>query len=290
MARLEVFRTALLALVATLPMTAKAALLGTPITSTTVGKAYYFKPTLTNANTKTVKFYINGKPGWLTYNYGNGTLSGTPTTAGTWSGIKLMSWDGTHGAALGPFTITVKAASSSAVKISGTPASTAEAGSYYSFSPTVSAPAGSKLTFSITNKPSWASFNTSNGALSGTPGSSSIATYSNIAIKVTDSKTNATTPVFNIAVTKQSTGSALLSWMKPAKNTDGSALVNLAGYRIHYGNSLSNLTKQVSIGGPNTTSASIEGLATGTWYFAVVAFTSAGIESAMSAAASKTIK
>lgn len=286
------FRLVLLGFVAGLPMTAGAALLGTPVTSTTVGKPYYFKPTLTNANPKTVKYYIQGKPRWLSYNSATGALSGTPTATGTWSGIKLMSWDGVHGAALGPFSITVKAASNPTVKISGTPASSVEAGTYFSFRPTVSAPSGARLTFSITNKPSWASFNTGNGTLSGTPSTSNVTRYSNIAIKVTDSKTSATTPAFAITVTRSSAGSgnALLSWIRPSKNTDGTPLTNLAGYRIHYGTSRSSLGKQLTVGGSGTTSASIEGLAAGTWYFAVVAYTTAGIESAMSATASKIIR
>lgn len=286
------FGIVLIGLVAGLPMTAGAALLGTPVTSTTVGTPYYFKPTLTNTNPKTVKYYIQGKPKWLSYNYASGALSGTPASTGTWSGIKLMSWDGVHGSALGPFSITVKAASGSSVKISGRPATSIEAGTYFSFRPTVSAPTGAKLAFSVTNKPSWASFNTANGTLSGTPSASNVAVYPNIAIKVTDSASSATTPAFALTVTKTSvgSGSALLSWIKPSKNTDGTPLLNLAGYRIHYGTSLSSLGKQLTVGSSGTTSASIEGLAAGTWYFAVVAYTTAGIESAMSSTASKIIR
>ena len=39
----------------------------------------------------------------------------------------------------------------------------------YSFTPTASDPNGDALTFSITNTPPWATFNTSSGRLSGTP-------------------------------------------------------------------------------------------------------------------------
>lgn len=294
MVRTPVFRTVLLGIVAALPMAANAALLGSPLTSTTVGKAYYFKPTLTNANVKTVTYTIQSKPSWLSFNSSTGVLSGTPTSKGTWSGIKLMSWDGSHGATLGPFSITVNAATSTPVKISGTPPTSVGVGGFYSFRPTVTAASGAKLTFSVSNLPHWASFSKNSGWLFGTPTSNNVATYSNIVIQVSDSKTNASTPAFKIAVTKQASdtgnGSALLSWVKPSKNTDGSALVNLSGYRIRYGTSLSSLSKLVTVGSPSTTSASIEGLSSGTWYFAVVAFTTAGIESAMSSAASKTIK
>jgi hypothetical protein len=56
-----------------------------------------------------------------------------------------------------------------------------------------------------------------------------------------------------------------------------------------HGNSLSSLTKTLTIGGANSTSARIEGLTRGTWYFAVVAYTTSGVESALSAAAAKSI-
>lgn len=262
---------------------------GSPATTTAVNQPYFFKPTLINGDPRITKFYITGRPGWASFNYSNGTLSGTPTTTGTWSNIKVMSFDGSQGAALPLFSLTVQSGTSTAVKISGTPSAKADVGAFYSFRPTVSAPAGAKLTYSISNKPSWAAFSTSNGSLSGTPATGNIATYSNIGIRVTDSKTSASLPAFSVAVAKAGTGAALLSWSKPTKNTDGSALLNLAGYRIHYGNSLSALSRQLTVSGSSTTSASIEGLSRGTWYFAIAAFTTAGLESSLSGAASKIV-
>jgi hypothetical protein len=57
----------------------------------------------------------------------------------------------------------------SAPVITGTPATAVTAGSAYSFIPAASDGDGDTLTFSIVNKPSWASFSTSTGELSGTP-------------------------------------------------------------------------------------------------------------------------
>lgn len=263
---------------------------GSPATTAAVGKTYSFRPGLNGANNGVAKFYIASRPSWASFSGSTGTITGTPTAAGSWKGIQITAWDGTHVATLPAFTITVGGtASAVAVKISGVPSATADAGAYYGFTPTVTATSGVKLTFTISNKPSWASFNASNGSLSGTPSTSNIATFSSIGIAVTDGKTSASLPAFKITVAKAANGSALVSWTKPLTNTDGSKLSNLSGYRIHYGNSLSSLTKNISIGSPATTSASIEGLARGTWYFAVVAYTTAGIESAMSSAASKTI-
>lgn len=85
------------------------------------------------------------------------------------------------------------------------------------------------------------------------------------------------------------TGSAALSWRAPTQNTDGSALTNLAGYRIYYGTSSGALTQTIQIANPSTTSHIVEHLGAGTYYFAVRAYTTAGQESGNSNVASKTI-
>jgi hypothetical protein len=70
---------------------------------------------------------------------------------------------------------------------------------------------------------------------------------------------------------------------------DGTPITNLAGFRIVYGQSASNLSKIVSIPNPTITSAFIEGLSTGTWYFAVKAYTTSNVESDLSSIGQKTI-
>jgi len=81
-----------------------------------------------------------------------------------------------------------------------------------------------------------------------------------------------------------------LSWSPPTQNTDGSALTNLAGYRISYGRAANSLTQTATIANPGVSSYVIENLASGTWYFAVKAYTSSGSESALSNIASKSIQ
>jgi hypothetical protein len=68
------------------------------------------------------------------------------------------------------------------------------------------------------------------------------------------------------------TGSATLSWTPPTRNTDGSTLTNLAGYRIVYGNSPGSLNKTVQVANPGTSRYVVDNLATGTWYFSVRAY------------------
>jgi len=82
--------------------------------------------------------------------------------------------------------------------ISGTPISGITAETYYSFTPTASDSAGYPLTFSVANKPTWATFSAVTGMLSGTPPTS--GTFSNIVISANDGTMTATLPGFSIAV------------------------------------------------------------------------------------------
>jgi hypothetical protein len=86
-----------------------------------------------------------------------------------------------------------------------------------------------------------------------------------------------------------STGTATLSWVAPATTTTGLPLKDLAGYHIYYGSSPTAFDHQLHINDPALTTAVIEQLAAGTWYFAATAVDSTGLESAYSNIASKTI-
>nr|WP_324258970.1 DUF4347 domain-containing protein [Cellvibrio fontiphilus] len=96
--------------------------------------------------------------------------------------------------------VTVEAVNDAPV-ISGTPATSLEQDTAYSFTPTASdVDTGDLLTFSITNKPTWASFNTATGALTGTPAGSDAGTSGNIIISVSDGLATTNLPAFDIEV------------------------------------------------------------------------------------------
>jgi len=82
--------------------------------------------------------------------------------------------------------------------IAGAPATSVTAGQSYSFKPTATDANGDTLTYSITGKPSWATFSTATGQLSGT---ALAGTYSNIVISVSDSKASTALPAFAITAT-----------------------------------------------------------------------------------------
>jgi hypothetical protein len=268
-------------------------LTGTPPTTATVGKAYSFQPIGKDPEGKALTFSIRNKPSWASFSTTTGLLSGTPTAAGTFSSVLIVVTDGVTSTALPSFKITVSGTSTtnSAPQITGTPPTTARVGTAYNFTPTATDANGDPLTFSVASKPSWATFSTSSGKLSGTP--TATGTTSNIVIAVSDGKASASLPAFAIVVSPTSsttTGSASLSWTPPTRNTDGSTLTNLAGYRISYGTSASALSQIVTISNPGISSYVIENLNAGTWYFAIKAYTSSANESAASTVASKSIQ
>src|SRR5204863_8577193 len=123
-------------------------------------------------------------------------------------GITVIDSDATPTTSLPAFAIAVAAPTNPPPTISGAPATSANAGTAYSFTPTASDPNGNALTFSIQNPPSWASFNTQSGNLSGTPGSGDAGTYSNIIISVSDGTSTASLAAFSIIVTQVANGSA----------------------------------------------------------------------------------
>ncbi|MFY8325389.1 tandem-95 repeat protein, partial [Pseudoalteromonas sp. ZZD1] len=86
--------------------------------------------------------------------------------------------------------------------LSGTPSTTTAEDAAYSFTPTLTdSDTGDTHTFSIINKPSWASFNTSTGELSGTPDNSDVGSYANITISVSDGTASASLAPFTLEVT-----------------------------------------------------------------------------------------
>ena len=79
-----------------------------------------------------------------------------------------------------------------------------------------------------------------------------------------------------------------LNWTEPTKNTDGSALTDLTGYKIYYGTSTSSLTSFVTAG--RVTTYTVPGLATGQmWYFAIASVSTSGGDGSKSNPASKVL-
>jgi hypothetical protein len=175
------------------------------------------------------------------------------------------------------------------MSISGTPSTVAVIGDSYRFRPSVNG-GSATIAFNVVNKPTWASFDTSTGVLSGVPDSASVGEYIGIVISATGDAGTVALPAFTISVVDNTIGSVSLSWAAPTANTDGSNLVGLAGYRVYYGRQSGQYSRTDQINNSGVTSATLDNLSAGTWYFSVSAFLDNGSESARSGEISKDVQ
>jgi hypothetical protein len=268
---------------------------GVPPTSVLVGSKYYFKPSAADYDKNPLKFRLSGRPSWATFNATTGELTGTPTAAnvGTAPNIVISVTDGLSTTALPMFAIVVRDSNTvptdAPPKIVGTPQTSIIQGTAYAFQPTATDANGDALTFSIVNKPSWMSFSTSTGRLSGTPLAANVAQYPDIRISVSDGKNTVSLPAFTLTVVQSGTASMSVSWQPPIANTDGTPLTNLAGFKIHYGTTSTNLDRIVTVASPSATSFVVTNLVPGTYYVSMTSYNSSGIESVRSTVIGRTI-
>ena len=84
-------------------------------------------------------------------------------------------------------------------------------------------------------------------------------------------------------------GSVTLSWEPPTARVDGSALSNLAGYKIYYGRMSGIYDYEIDIDNPGVSTYVVGDLVSGEWFFALGAYDTAGLESDPSAEVSQDI-
>jgi Putative Ig domain len=111
------------------------------------------------------------------------------------------------------------ARASTAPTISGTPATSVEVAHEYKFQPTAKNSSGGKLTFSITNKPWWATFSSTTGLLAGI--SYSAVRFSGIVICVSNGTSRSCLPSFALKVTALPDDPPVLSGTPAATATVG---------------------------------------------------------------------
>ena len=182
------------------------------------------------------------------------------------------------------------APTNSAPVISGNPATAVNIGDPYSFVPTAWDADGDALTFSIENKPNWASFSSGTGELSGQPALGDVGVYQNIRISVSDGTDSASLQNVDISVDQTGMLSTTLSWTAPTENQSGSPLTDLAGYKLYWGTGSGVYTNSVTIDNPSITTYVVDNLAPGRYEFVATSFNSSGEESDYSNPAWKEIQ
>ncbi len=185
--------------------------------------------------------------------------------------------------------ISIGGNTNSAPTISGTPGSTTKIGEQYSFIPAATDPDNDPLTFSVQNRPIWASFDSATGNLSGMPSLGDVGTYSDIVLSVSDGSLTAQLPQFSIDVVQNANGSITLSWTAPTQNDDGSQITDLAAYKFYYGTSSGSYSNQLRVDNPGLTTYVIDNLTPSTYYVVATAINNSGAESSFSNEASKIV-
>jgi len=178
---------------------------GSPVLTVVAGDSYLFQPSASDADNDALTFSVTNLPGWATFSSATGLLSGIPVIGdvGDHSNIIISVSDGLVSAELAAFDISVTApvVINTPPTIDGVPSSTVVANSNYLFQPNAADADGDTLSFSVSNLPGWASFNTASGRLGGTPAESDAGTYDNIVISVSDGKDHVSMPAFDVLVT-----------------------------------------------------------------------------------------
>ena len=175
---------------------------GTPDTKAVQDTPYSFTPVAEDVDGDTLTFSLSGQADWLSFDAETGTLSGTPTNddVGSTEALLISVTDGVETAYLDAFTITV-ANTNDAPTISGTPETSVAQDRAYTFTPVAEDIDEDSLTFSISNRPGWASFDTASGTLSGTPTNDDVGTTSGIVLSVSDGAETVSLDAFAIEVT-----------------------------------------------------------------------------------------
>ena len=171
----------------------------------------------------------------------------------------------------------------SAPTISGKPAGVTLSDETYDFAPNATDADGDTLTFSVQSKPAWANFNSTTGRLRGQPSFGDIGDYGGIVISVSDGTSSTSLPTFSISVSQTADGFVTLNWDAPTQNSDGSPLMDLAGFKIYYRKNSDPFNREVRIDNPSITTYVVEQLSPATYHLVATAITSSGVESWYSA-------
>ena len=255
------------------------------------GSAITFSAEISSGGGSAVTWEVNGSAGGDST---VGTISAAgvytpPASAPAQAAVTITAVSTSDSTLFGSVTVTLTSVSAGSPAISGEPGTSVTVGMVYQFIPTATSPIGAPLYYVIANKPSWANFNGTTGELSGTPGPGDVGPYANVTIAASDGTVASSLPPFTISVRALGTGTATLSWTEPAERTDGSALTNLAGYRVYFGTSRGYYPNVIDVPSPSALGYEVTGLASGTYYFVASAYDSDGNESPYTPAASKTI-
>lgn len=172
----------------------------TPLTSATVGVAYAYRVTATDANGGTLSYSLATAPTGMTINAASGQVAWTPTAAqaGT-RAVTVRVIDPGGLSATQSFNVTV-ASANVAPKINSAPPTSATVGVAYAYRVTATDGNGDTLTYSLTTAPTGMTINATSGQIAWTPTASQIGARA-VAVRVADPAGLSAAQSFSVTVT-----------------------------------------------------------------------------------------
>ncbi len=191
-------------------------------------------------NGDNLTYTLTVSPNGMTINSATGLIQWTPANADVGShDVTVRVTDSANAVATQSYTLAVSN-TNDAPTISGSPSTTVAEDSAYSFIPDASdVDAGDTLLFSISNKPSWAEFSETSGALSGTPTNAHVGIYEDIIISVTDGIATDSLATFNLTVTNRNDAPIAVGDSHSVNEDDIATILVLANDADADGDSLS---------------------------------------------------
>lgn len=262
---------------------------GTPPFQAFTGQSFRFSPEASDSDGDRLGFSVRNLPKWATFNPKTGELNGIPAgeDVGSTGEIVISVSDGKVGTALAGFRILITnftsgSGAGSRPTISGTPEPRAHVNELYEFQPSANDPDGQSLSFGVVNQPAWLHLDSTTGRLVGQPDANDIGIYFGILITVSDGVFTDFLGPFSIDVGGLGSHSVTLNWSTPQENEDGSVLTDLRGYEIRFGPEPGGYGNLIDVRNPGSTNYTVNGLASGTYYFTASAYNLLGITSDLS--------
>ncbi|AWB67172.1 hypothetical protein C2869_12320 [Saccharobesus litoralis] len=209
----------------------------TAITSATEDSPYAYTLSASDVDVgDTLTYAVASKPTWLSFDAGTGVLSGTPENEHV--GNHTVSLQVTDGSTtIGEqFTIAV-ANTNDAPVIGSTAITSATEDSAYAYTLSASdVDTGDSLTLSAPTKPDWLSFDSANGALTGTPDNDDVGTHA-VVLRATDGTTN-TEQSFTITVSNTNDAPVIQSTSITSATEDSGYSYTLSATDVDSGDTL----------------------------------------------------
>lgn len=171
----------------------------TPVTAATVGAAYAYRVTATDANGGTLTYSLTQAPTGMTINASTGQIAWTPTAAQVGNRSVTARVTDPGGLFVAQAFTVVVASANVAPQITSAAATAATVGTPYAYRVTANDPNGDALSYSLTQAPAGMSINTTTGQIAWTPTAAQVGSQV-VTARVADPGGLAVTQSFTVTV------------------------------------------------------------------------------------------